>query len=225
MFVAHPLTVCATLGHVRLPVLVGRRTRNELTCGNMARATWSGDLVLRPFSCANRFWTRSWQLVGLLVASEVASYMLLDCVVFSRVDASHIALWHLVNGWTPPPQAKLLLTVCLPHYGCGVRLCGRTVCFHDKTSGNLADGVLRCLGAWNHWVLLFRYDVAFGFLVGFSVRYTTEVDFQGPLALSRSSSGTSFLTSVSLCPFLVERGVPLFRAGLACATVRQRYAV
>ena len=30
------------------------------------------------------------------------------------VDASDIALWHLVNGWTPPPQAKLLLTRCLP---------------------------------------------------------------------------------------------------------------
>ena len=51
--------------------------------------------------------------------------------------------------------------------------------------------------------------MAFGSLVGFSMRYTTEADFQGPLALSRSSSGTSFLTSVSLCPFLVERGVLL----------------
>ena len=93
--------------------------------------------------------------------------------------------------------------------GCGVRLCGRTVCFHEYTYGNLADGVLRCLGAWNHWVLIFRNDVAFGFLVGFSMRYTAEVDFQGTLVLSRSSSGTSFLTSVSLCPFLVERGVLL----------------
>ena len=72
--------------------------------------------------------------------------------------------------------------------GCGVRLCGRTVCFHEYTYGNLADGVLRC----NHWVLIFRNDVAFGFLVGFSMRYTAEVDFQGRLLFQGRVRGRVF---------------------------------
>ena len=92
--------------------------------------------------------------------------------------------------------------------GCGVRSCGRTVCFHDCTSGNLADGVLRCLGAWNHWVLIFRNDVAFGFLVGFSMSFKVEF---------REFSNVCFIVPVSRG----ERS----SSGLACATVRQWYAV
>ena len=68
-------------------------------------------------------------------------------------------------------------------------------------------------------MLIFMFhgsDVAFSFLVGFSMRCTVEIDFERPIVLPDTSSGTSFLHSVSLCPFPVEQRRSS-RTGQSCA--------